>query len=124
MKLQLRPEVTRDDLPALPDEYRREAVRILLALDRDAAEPEGYEVVTLTASRVALDLTGCYSVRFGGEAYDDGYRLVFQLLDGGAVEVVAVGSRQASLVFRTAQDRLRPPARRHRLRTHSAKDWS
>jgi hypothetical protein len=123
MNLHLRPEVTRDDLPALPDEYRREAVRIMVALDRDPAEPAGYEVVAMRPSHVALNLSGAFAIRFGGPSYESGYRLIFHLVDGRA-EVLAVGTRRASEVFRTAQARLHPPVRRHRLRTHSAKDWS
>lgn len=113
MNLVLHPAVTRVDFYTLPEQHRKQAVRILLALRDD---PHAVEAsVPLRATRVALDLTGCRSIRFGGEHYDDAYRVVFQVSDDD-ITVLAVGPRQASEVFRTAQDRLRPPEPRRLMR--------
>jgi len=114
--LMLHPRVTTEDIPSLPPIFQRQAVKILLALRDD---PHAIEAsVPLRASRVALDLTGCRSIRFGGEAYDDAFRVVF-LTEGDEVCVLAVGRRQASEVFRAAQERLYPqPVRTRRRRTY------
>lgn len=112
MTLVLHPDVGRVDLPALPEQFQRAAVRILVALRDD---PHAIEAsVPLRASRVALDLTGCRSIRFGGQAYDDAFRVVFEVDEGGDIHVIAVGERMASRVFQVAQKRLQPePPRRH-----------
>ena len=113
MNLTLHPQVARDDFQALPEQFRMQAMRILRALRDD---PHAVEAsVPLRATRVALDLTGCRSIRFNGQAYDDSFRVVFKV-DGDDIFVLAVGPRQASQVFRAAQDRLRPPVPRRRIR--------
>lgn len=113
MNLVLRPEVTQQDFPALPRPFRIEAVRVLATL-RD--HPEALEIVVLGKSHVSLDLSrfGACSVRFGGVI--SGYRIVFVPGPDGA-EVVAVGNRCRSEVFRAAQDRLQPPKPIRHFRT-------
>ena len=113
-RLVLHPQVTKTDFYVLPEQHRRQAVKILLAL-REDTEAAIAASVPLQATRVALDLSGCRSIRFGGESYDDAYRVVFTVEDADIL-VLAVGPRQASEVFRTAQDRLRPPAPRRHIR--------
>jgi len=114
VSLTLHPDVTRLDFAALPEQFRKAAVRILLALRDDPFAVDAS--VALRPSRVALDLSGCRSLRFGGEAYDDAFRVVFEVEESGDIRVLAVGPRQASEVFRVAQDRLRPPAPRRLVR--------
>jgi hypothetical protein len=122
--LHIRPEVSKIDLPAMPRCFVMEAVRILKGLAADEPRPGGYDVVELHATHVALDLTGCSSVRFGGEAYEDAFRLVFRREPEGSVDVIAIGVRTGSAVFRTAQARLSPDVPRpRRRRTHSRRDW-
>jgi hypothetical protein len=113
MSLVLHPKVTTVDFPALPDPFRVQAVRILVALRDDPHAVEASHA--LHASRVALDLEGCRAIRFGGVHYDDAYRVVFTVV-GDDILVLAVGERQASEVFRAAQERLRPPEPRRRIR--------
>lgn len=113
MNLSLRPEVTQQDFPALPRPFRIEAVRVLQAL-RD--HPEDLEIVELGKSHVSLDLGrfGACSIRFGGIV--SGYRIVFVPGPDGA-DVVAVGNRCRSEVFRAAQERLCPPRPIRHFRT-------
>ena len=114
MTLVLHPDVTKYDFHAIPEQHRRTAVKILLALRDDDVDVMAASV-PLRPSRVALDLTGCRSLRFGGEAYDDAFRVVF-MVEEADILVLAVGPRQGSEVFRTAQERLRPPAPRRHIR--------
>ena len=105
MSLVLHPLIAKVDLPALPEQFQRKAVKLLLGL-RD--RPEEFVPVELHRTHVGLDLTGCLALRFGGEAYEDSFRIVFRE-DADGIYVLAVGERMGSKVYRIAQDRLRPP---------------
>lgn len=117
--MKIRPEVTLYDLPALPANYRIEAVRVLHTL-RD--HPELLDIVELGKSHVGLDLGrfGACSVRFGG--HHSGFRVVFLppglLPEEGGPEVIAVGNRCRSEVFLLAQERLCPREPVRHFRTH------
>lgn len=107
-----------EDVGELPARWRTVAVKALMAI-RDCPEhPDGFDVEILVKKpgNVNLDLSGCLALRFGsGAVYDDSFRVVYRLLETGA-EVLAVGRRQGSEVYRVAQDRLRPPAPIRRVR--------
>lgn len=104
--LALHPLVPKVDLPALPPQFQMLAVRHLLGLRDRRSE---YVPVELHKTHVGLDLTGCLALRFGGEAYEDSFRIVYRQ-EGDDVYILAVGPRMGSAVYRTAQDRLRPPS--------------
>lgn len=110
MSLRLHPDVGRVDFPALPRQFRLEAVRALKRLEE---HPE--LGVTLHQTHVELDLTGYLAWRFGGMAYADAFRVIYRLQDGD-IFVIAVASRQGSECYRVAQERLAPTPPRRRVR--------
>lgn len=96
------PKVHTVDFPALTEPWQRATIKALVAM---RANPE--RGVVLTKTHAALDLSGCLAWRYGGVAYADAFRIVYAVGDG-TIHVFAIGPRQGSAVYRTAQDRLRP----------------
>jgi len=54
-------------------------------------------------------LEGCRVVKIASPSYDDDLRIVYRLHeDKHEIEVIAIGPRQGSVVYRTAIERLNP----------------
>lgn len=105
------------DIAQLPGDYPKECVRALLAIDRNPDDPRGYRHTILEYQEMMRgDLSGLHSVTFGSAVdYDHSYRIVYRVTEEGIAEVVAIGNRQRSEVFRLAVSRLYPkPIRRIR----------
>jgi hypothetical protein len=102
------------DIEPLSMEWRREAVRALIAIRVNPKQPPGFDVKVLERQEMMRgDLSGLYSVRFGsGSDYDQSYRIVYRIDDLNDIEVLAIGNRQGSAVFKMVRDRLYPKPRR------------
>lgn len=118
MSVLFHPDVNKVDIPELPPMSQLEAVRALKALRDNHSCPIGYRVDELFKTHFVLDLTGCKALKITGVSYESALRIVF-VEKGADVEVIAVGARTGSLVYRVAQNRLRPPKTRRRMRNHN-----
>jgi mRNA-degrading endonuclease RelE of RelBE toxin-antitoxin system len=105
-RVELLPEA-RDDIHALPAELRREAVRLLVALEQNPYLGRGMWVV-----RGFEVLTDCRSLKFDtpNRKGKPRYRLVYRNEpDEGAIAVVcvlAVGERRQMTAYKQARARL------------------
>lgn len=102
-----------EDILALPKEWQHEALRVLQAIRDEPDGPRFYRHRILEYQPLMRgDLSGLHAVTFGaassiGAAYYFSFRVVYRVNDD-EVEVLAIGSRTGSEVFKLARDRLYP----------------
>lgn len=106
------------DIANLPGDWRKTAVAALLAIDRNPEEPRGVRHTILEYQEMMRgDLSGYHSVSFGSATdYNASFRIVYRIADDGIAEVVAIGNRQGSEVFKLAVSRLYPKPAVRRMR--------
>jgi len=103
-----------EDVRELPDETKRAVVALLRRLPD---EPDLGKVLDPAQSwqRFAAPLAGLRAAKVPG-AYEAEVRVVYRVLDGGLIEVLAIGPRMGSECYKRAASRIVRAEKPRRIR--------